>query len=452
MKQIVIFFISAALFQSAPHNLLAQDSVRYVIDWLTDRSAKINSLDDGNNFDDLASFKKIVGDTKIIGLGEATHGTIEFVKMRKRLIQFLVTQMHFKALVLESSYASCEPINDYVLFGKGDRASLLTSQGYTCWDNEDFSSILDWLREYNQKVPASQKVRFYGMDLCYNEGGRRYITSYLKSYAGEKNASADSLFQVLGSEESNWPTRIDQNKLQQSYIPLQNLVSYFDIDEKKLSARSGWQKWDSARHYLMVMQYWVLANLNDTPKSLVGKFRDRDESMTENLSYIIDREQPGTKFMIWAHNFHVACAPDTANPSLGVYLRKKYGSRYYALGLYCYEGIFQTRELLKDSSWGRLRADTIPAVENSINGYLNRTGKEKFYIDFRGTSPDPIVAKWWAAPHQQASGGWKFSGAKDNIHDEILQDKYDGILFIRQSSPTRPTKNALDRCEKNIGF
>ncbi|HTS43857.1 MAG TPA: erythromycin esterase family protein [Puia sp.] len=452
MKRIIELFICALLVQLAPCNLSGQDSVRDVISWLTDHSAKINSLEDENNFEDLVSFKKAIGNAQLVGLGEGTHGTFEFVKMRKRLIQFLVTQMHFTALVLESSYASCEPINDYLLFGKGDRASVLTSQGYTPWDNEEFSSILDWLREYNQKVPAPQKVRFYGMDLCYNEGGRRYILSYLKKYAMDKNGSADSVFQTLASEESNWPTRLDQNKLQQSYIPLHNLVSYFDNDEKKLTARSGWQKWDSARHYLMVMEYWVLANLTDTPKSLVGKKMDRDVYMGQNLSYIIDREQPATKFIIWAHNGHISCDKDTADPCMGNQLRKRYGSMYYALGLYCYEGTFQTRELLQNGFWGSLKTDTIPPVENSISGYLNRTGKEKFYIDFRGTSADPFMAKWMNSSHTYAFGTWKFRGASKNLDEETLQDEYDGILFIRQSSPTHPTKNALERCEKNIGF
>ena len=82
MKRIIELFICALLVQLAPCNLSGQDSVREVISWLTDHSAKINSLEDENNFEDLVSFKKAIGNAQLVGLGEGTHGTFEFVKMR----------------------------------------------------------------------------------------------------------------------------------------------------------------------------------------------------------------------------------------------------------------------------------------------------------------------------------------------------------------------------------
>ena len=43
--------------------------------------------------------------------------------------------MNFTAFVLESSNAACQPINDYILDGKGNEATVLTGQGYIPWDN-----------------------------------------------------------------------------------------------------------------------------------------------------------------------------------------------------------------------------------------------------------------------------------------------------------------------------
>lgn len=69
-------------------------------------------------------------DGKVVGLGESTHGTREFSQVKHRLLKFLVREMGFNAYPLEASYAACQPINDYVLYGKGDLETALTGQGY----------------------------------------------------------------------------------------------------------------------------------------------------------------------------------------------------------------------------------------------------------------------------------------------------------------------------------
>jgi erythromycin esterase len=189
-------------------NLFAQDTVQFVSTWFKQNSYPIKYIEPGNGFADLQLLKKTLRNVNVIGLGEATHGTREFFKIKHRIIEFLVTQMNFTAFVLESSYAACQPINDYILYGKGDRATVLTGQGYTPWDSEEFSDMVDWMRAYNKNVLEEKKIRFYGMDLWYNGLGRERVLAYLEKYAPEKIAFADSLFLALSSEEAGWPSLI----------------------------------------------------------------------------------------------------------------------------------------------------------------------------------------------------------------------------------------------------
>lgn len=124
-----------------------------ITSWLQDNAIPIRHLEAGNGFTDLQPLKRLFEDARIVGLGEATHGTREFFQLKHRLLEFLVMEMGFTGLAIEASYAACQPINDYVLHSKADRAAVLTGQHYVVWDTEEFSAMLDWIRTYNQGVP-----------------------------------------------------------------------------------------------------------------------------------------------------------------------------------------------------------------------------------------------------------------------------------------------------------
>lgn len=56
----------------------------------------------------------------MVGLGELTLGTKEFLQFKHRMLKFMVKEMGFNAFGLEASYSGCQPINEYVLYGKGN--------------------------------------------------------------------------------------------------------------------------------------------------------------------------------------------------------------------------------------------------------------------------------------------------------------------------------------------
>jgi len=92
-----------------------------VIAWLQQNALPIQHIDVGSSCSDLQPLKQILKDVKVVGMGETTHGTSEIYRLRHRLLEFLVTEMNFDTITLESSFAACQPINEYVLYGKGDR-------------------------------------------------------------------------------------------------------------------------------------------------------------------------------------------------------------------------------------------------------------------------------------------------------------------------------------------
>lgn len=115
-----------------------------VLSWIQQNTIPIRHIEAGNDFSDLQPLKEILKDVKTVGLGEATHGTREFFKFKHRLFEFLVKEMRYTVFTLEASYSASLPSNDYVLYGKGDLATVLTGQGYSPWDTEEFIKMIRW--------------------------------------------------------------------------------------------------------------------------------------------------------------------------------------------------------------------------------------------------------------------------------------------------------------------
>lgn len=131
-------------------------------------SIPLQSVDAGTGYADLEPLRKIWQGTRIVALGEATHGTSEFFRMKHRLTEFLVTQMGFRHFALELIEDEAKGIEAYI---QGSRATNpIGSLGWP-WRTQEMAAMVDWMRKYNNtSVAAPDKVHFHGIDY---QGDRR---------------------------------------------------------------------------------------------------------------------------------------------------------------------------------------------------------------------------------------------------------------------------------------
>ena len=107
-----------------------------------------------------------IGDARIVGLGESTHGTREIFQMKHRLFEFLVGgKWASPSSASRPSYPDCIAINDYVLRGEGDPVVALNGQGFWTWDTEEVLGLIKWMRAYNEDPSHEAKLFFYGYDM-----------------------------------------------------------------------------------------------------------------------------------------------------------------------------------------------------------------------------------------------------------------------------------------------
>src|SRR3954447_14408573 len=96
-----------------------------VVDWIAANAVRLKSPEAGSGFADMKPLKKIIGNARIVSLGEATHGTREFFQLKHRMLEFLASEMGFTIFSIEANMPEAYRLNYYVLNGVGDPAKLL---------------------------------------------------------------------------------------------------------------------------------------------------------------------------------------------------------------------------------------------------------------------------------------------------------------------------------------
>ncbi len=383
---------------------LPKTDEKALISWIQEHGVPIRHVEAGNGFEDLQPLKEILKEVKVVGLGEATHGTREFFQLKHRLLEFLVKEMGFTGFAIEAPYFACQPINDYILSGKGDLSTVLTGQGYVVWDTEEMVEMIKWMRTYNDNFPEDKQVKFYGVDLAYQEIGRKEVLNYLEKVAPERKSQTDSIFQILAREEGKWPMQKDslfEKTMLQMLPSLQNLMDGLMSNKEKLVQKSSLPEFEQTYHNLRVMKQFIFANTPALNPPFIDGVMVRSLSMAENLIYLVDQAGPDAKFVVWEHNSHIAKGvwkeTDLWKEAtiMGYQLRKKYGNKYYAFGLEVNQGSYQTRTFLSPNLLADLKSVTLPpAPEASWPWYLSKANDESLLLNFRGAFLPPEVESW----------------------------------------------------------
>ena len=155
------FFIQPAAAQT--NNEAATPPNQPTVDWIRAHAIRLKTPEAGHGFADMKPLKKIIGNARIVSLGEATHGTREFFQLKHRMLEFLASEMGFTIFSIEANMPEAYRLNDYVLNGIGDPAKLLKGMYFWTWDTQEVLEMIRWMREFNKS--GKGRVQFTGFDM-----------------------------------------------------------------------------------------------------------------------------------------------------------------------------------------------------------------------------------------------------------------------------------------------
>lgn len=123
----------AACTQATPpvkHNMLSTDPV---VRWIQQNAIPLRTVNPGGPDADLKPLQQIVGNSGIVGLGEATHGTHEFFDIKSRIAEFLITRMGFTTFIMENDWDTPQLIDAYINGGGGTINDVMQAGLFVSW-------------------------------------------------------------------------------------------------------------------------------------------------------------------------------------------------------------------------------------------------------------------------------------------------------------------------------
>ncbi len=404
--------------------------------WLRANSASFATTQpDAADVSDLAPFQKIIGDARIVALGEDTHGTHEFFEMKDRLLRYLVTQMGFTLFAMEANWPEANRLNEYVHGGSGDPAALLKGLYFWTWNTQEVLDLIHWMRAYNDQRGSATAVSFLGFDMQYPRVVIDDVIAYLHTVDPATADRATALYEPFRPyQDSSSYAKADAEVRARCRANIG--VVYADLDahkaayEQASSPQAYAQGLQAAR---IVMQAEELKGADD------GGVRDR--YMAENAGWLLEQAGPGTKIVLWAHNGHVSTEASSDFRSMGSYLRERYGSDMRVLGFEFGAGLFnavgQDTTNMRYYALGPKKASVPPS--DSYEAAWQRTGEPRLVIDLRQSEGDSPAEVWVRGPHPYRSIGAVYEDAKpERFFSAVsLPSLFDAMIYLAQTTPSK---------------
>jgi erythromycin esterase len=427
-----------------------------VVSWLADSAIPIHGVTPGSGLEDLRPLAETLRDVRVIGLGEATHGTHEFFRFKHRLFEFLVREMGVRVLAFEASQSAAENVvNPYVQGGPGNVEEVVASLGLPGgW--EEIRDLVAWMRDYNQGVYAGERVRFVGFDIQYNDDARRVVLEYLRGVAPERVAPTEALFQVPVDSLVYVPylsrdttaARMAAAMAAPALRSYRELYEFVRTHEERFATQISRDEAEHLLRHVRVLDQFaeVYGRLLAGPEEFNHLLRDR--YMAENFRRMLDAQPPDARAAVWAHNLHLMADSSawSARP-MGRHLRETYGSAYYALALGLGEGTFMACDIASDAQpyWALAQFDSGPPRQGTVDWYLTRAaeraGARQFFLDFRGAPTTGVVGDWLSEPRGMFVVTSVYSpewGATYASYPTSLAVLFDGVAFFQSTTAARP--------------
>jgi erythromycin esterase len=372
----------------------------------------------GNGLGDLWPVRYMVGDAHIVGLGEGTHGTSEFFRMKHRMLEYLATEMGFTIFSIEANMPEAYLVNDYVLNGTGDPRKLLQGMYFWTWNTQEVLDMILWMREFNQS--GKGRVQFTGFDMQTGTVAAANVRKFLVEADPAYLPALDSAYNTALTMQKNNQNGVSPTAAQvQPSVDAVHAVWQYLVDHRDTYLASGAGAVDWAIQNARVME--------QATQLVISGPVYRDRAMAENLDWIL-QQNPGAKVVLWAHDYHVS---RTAG-AMGAYVAANHGADYVVFGQIFHSGMYNA------INNGRLVANlAVSSFPGTVEYVLHGTGMPQFFLDMRQASADDPGSSWLLGEAQYrnigalAADGFQFTYQLTKDYDVLIffdQTRQSGLL------------------------
>jgi len=337
---------------------------------------------------DLAPLLRRIGEARVVLLGEATHGTSEFYRMRARITRALIEDHGFGIVAIEGDWPDAAAIDSYVR--PGVRAAV-TATAFTrfptwMWRNEETRAFVGWLARHNEAVDAQARTAVYGLDLYSLAASIDAVLDFLERVDPGAARIARVRYGCLSPWEADpavYGRAVSAGRLEACEDEVVSVLR--DLLDRRLEYErsDGASVFDAERNAAVVREaerYYRVMYLGSRES-----WNLRDTHMFDVLQATLAHRGSEARAVVWAHNSHVGDARATemgnrGELNIGQLCRETYRDEAYSVGFGTDRGTVAAA-----SNWDEpvRRMQVRPSHPDSYERICHETDHAGFFLPLR---------------------------------------------------------------------
>ncbi|HYO10858.1 MAG TPA: erythromycin esterase family protein [Tepidisphaeraceae bacterium] len=309
--------------------------------------------------DAMGSLLDMIGDARVVMIGEASHGTHEFYHYRAELTKRLIADRGFCAVCAEADWPDAWRVNRFVRNFADDGSAAEALGGFKrfpqwMWRNAVVLDFVNWLRARNERVEGTQpKAGFYGIDLYSLNQSIRAVLEYLDKIdhaAATRARYRYSCFGDFGEDPQayGYAASFDLDRQCQDQV----LAQLKEMQQKAFAYTNRDGRTADDEHFYAEQNARLVASAERYYRTMfegsVPSWNLRDEHMADTIDALVrymDEHCTGgkTKVVVWAHNSHLGDSRATEMSergewNVGQLVRPRWGGQACNIGFSTYAG------------------------------------------------------------------------------------------------------------------
>ncbi|HSO22299.1 MAG TPA: protein-L-isoaspartate(D-aspartate) O-methyltransferase [Chondromyces sp.] len=388
-----------------------------------------------------------IGDARVVLLGEASHGTSEFYRLRARITRALVERRGFQMVAVEADWPDAARIDDWVRRREGAVRDWTAFARFPTWmwRNREFREFVDWLRDHNAGIEEPEgRVGFYGLDLYSLYTSIGAVLDYLDDVDPEAAEVARQRYGCLEPWERD-PGAYGRAAVSGRYddCEAEVVANLADLLQRRLE--DGGQ--DGRRFLDAVQNARLVRNAEQYYRVMYRGSREswnlRDSHMFETLQTLRSFYGPGSRAVVWEHNSHIGDARATemgarGEHNVGQLCRQEYGDGAYLVGFGTHTGTVAAA-----SNWdGPMEVKEVrPSHEKSYERLSFDTGYDAFVLPLA----DSELRERLEEPRLERAIGVIYRPETElasHYFQAVLPRQFDEWIFLGRTTAVAPLETA----------
>jgi erythromycin esterase-like protein len=415
---------------------------------------------------DLDGLVDLIGEARFALIGEASHGTHEFYRLRADLTKRLIAERGFTTVAVEADWPDAYQVNNYVRNVGTDRSAEEALSGFRrfpawMWRNEVVVEFAEWLREYNARLPrAAVAAGFYGIDLYSLNTSIEAVIEYLDRVdpdAAQRARDRYSCFEFFSRDTDTYGYLTSlgaaepcEDEVVEQLVDLQRRTAEVASQDGHIAEDAAFYAEQNARLVKNAEAYY-----RSMFRGRVSSWNLRDRHMVETLHELVahhERQGRQPKVVVWAHNSHLGDARatemgDGGEWNVGQLVREAHGDDAVLIGFSTHTGTVTAA-----TDWGghSQTKQVVPSLPDSYERLFHDTGIERFWLNLRD---DDRLAGILRQPRLERAIGVIYRSETERVSHYFqarLASQFDAVIHIDETTAVRPVERLAPLPEHDL--